>query len=177
MPWVPAWPGDDYTDWAFRNWEALEEFGHQGFKWQYVGDSSPELGEHIRIADEYPGGDVLLFKKLVPFRLLKKHNLAPVSLDTIRAAARLHILDYFSKRDGPIEVVNERSEWVAVIHPATRAGAEWQGSMFDKNGPFSHMEGPTKENVLDQLVYDGFTVPEEGAMDRLLDPSAFYDIS
>jgi hypothetical protein len=169
-----------YTHWLFDS-DTAWDLEQKGFKWQYVGPrglGQPDLGagEYVIVTDDFPLGDVVATKKLLSPRVARAHGLEAVSPATQRAAAAQRILGYFAERDSPIEVLNMREKYVAVIHPATRAEVAWQGSMFDKDGPFSHKEGDTQAEVLAQLVEDGFTVPEEGAMDRLLDPTKFYEL-
>lgn len=146
---------DDYIDWfafASDDVQALEEQGfiHAFFVEDPDADLSA-LGSHARVTDEFPHGDILYFKGIGPNpRLWKEAGIWPISMATKRAA-KVAVILHQTEGDNAIELYSERFSWAAAIHPCARPGCEWQGSMLDKYGPFSHVESDTVEGALDQL--------------------------
>jgi hypothetical protein len=68
--------------------------------------------------------------------------------------------------DGPIELTKPSGD-VIFIAPATRAGVAWQGSKFDKHGPYGHNESQSREQAVERAVDDGFHTLSPGALDDL----------
>jgi hypothetical protein len=170
---------DAWIDWAHLDgYDMLERLRGEGYKWQYVGHDIPDDLDvpdgYVLITDEFPEGDVLVSKKLLDPRLAREHGIVAITPATRRGVAKKRIMDYYQGRTGPIVVTtpgrssSEPGLLVGVVHKSTRRPGTWQGSKFDKDGPYGHHEGDTEEKALDELIEMGFTVPEAGGMKRIL---------
>lgn len=158
---------DAWIDWSFGS-NTIYDLEQQGYKWLYVGKDIPDdldIGEYALVVDDFPLGDVLVAKKLIDPRLVHEMGLVPVGWDTRNQVKVERILAFFG--DGDIEVSHPRYKWAALVHPATRKGVEWQGSQFGEHGPFTHVEGRTRREVVKKLVKEGYTEPDPGAVERI----------
>jgi len=60
----------------------------------------------------------------------------------------------------------DRDQWALILPDSSEEG-KYRSQRFDKSGFFSHSTVETPEAALDELVADGFTEPDMGALDRL----------
>jgi SWI/SNF-related matrix-associated actin-dependent regulator 1 of chromatin subfamily A len=167
------------TERAYEDWLILADgsdivfpLEKEGYGWVYLAPAGvPELEvEHVLITDEFPLATIVVAKKMLNPRLVGEHGMLIVGPDSQREYRVRAIMDFYREHPGPIVLTNhQRNDWAALVHPATRIGVGWQGSMFDKDGPFSHVESGTAEGAVRELVGEwGFRVPDPDAMERVL---------
>ena len=88
-----------------------------------------------------------------------------------RAVTRAKAAEALLKANGGqyigMEVKNaERDQWAFILPDASEPG-KFRSQRFDARGFFSHSTQDTEQQVLDELVADGFTEHAPGALDRL----------
>lgn len=156
----PQYDADEFVFWAMEEHaEALlEELYARGFKWVYFGVEPgkkypKEIGEHEVVIDEQIE-PFMLTKKLIRPTLAQKHGLE-IEDFYLKRKARKQLLDDKYGDQATFMVKHQSQPWYAIVHPSTRPGVEYQGSKFDDDGPYGHVEG-SRDSVLEQLVEDGF---------------------
>jgi hypothetical protein len=158
-------------EWGFQN----DDFWDLDARYRYIflatGDYPQEfegIGEYAVLADEYPGGDLIFAKKLINPALLKKWNILVLNANAKRALAIKQANEHFKRSKKPFEMISDESNWAAAVHPCARPTCEWQGSMFDDRGPFSHVESDTIEGAIKQLFeYSREWKRSPGAVDQV----------
>ena len=144
----------EIIEWGFLNddfWDL-----DANFKYIYLATSNypPEIhgiGEYAVLAGEYQGGDLLFTNKLIRPATLLRWKIQLVNAGVKRALAIRQAVAHFKRRKKPFEMISLESKYAAAIHPCARPNCEWQGSMFDSRGPFSHVEADTIESAVKKL--------------------------
>ena len=164
----------DYEDWLILGdgYKIVDDLEDQGYKWVYmVRDASaiPMRQPHVVVTGEVPGWDLIVTKKFI----VPASDMVMIGPKLKAEASAQRILKFYGD-DGDIILGNKhRKDWAALVHRATRPGVEWQGTMFDTDGPYGHIEGKTREGVMRRLVEERqFTVPDPNAMRRVLGAKA-----
>jgi murein DD-endopeptidase MepM/ murein hydrolase activator NlpD len=166
-----------WDHWFMDNQKTIAKLASEGYRWVYFGERAPD---RIPVARKIihmpavstpslksPGGVVIATKKVLPMRTVLDNNLGTEPGLTDKMAL-IWITDFYKKNPGPIVLANRHSEWAALVHSATRKGVKWQGSKFDKDGPFGHVEAQSKKRAIEMLIDDGFTIPDPNAMKRIV---------
>jgi hypothetical protein len=171
----------EILEWGFLN----DDFWDLDARFKYIylaaGDYPREIqgiGEYAVLADEYHGGDLIFANKLIKPKALLKWKIQLVNGGVKRALAIKQAVEHFKGSKRPFEMISLESNYASAIHPCARPGCEWQGSMFDSRGPFSHVEADTIESAVKQLFeYSRDWRAHPGAVDEVFPAvSAFQRI-
>ncbi len=161
----------EILEWGFVNdpfWDLDDKF-----KYLYLaeGDYPHEIegiGAYAVLAAEYHGGDLIFTNKLIKPAVLRQWQIKIVNARAKRAWAIKQATEHFKRTKRPFEMISDESNWAAAVHPCARPGCEWQGSMFDSRGPFSHVEADTVEDAVKQLFeYSREWREQPGAVDQV----------
>ena len=164
---------DAWIDWSFGN-DEFYELEKEGYTWVFLTPDAHDLAHgdvdlgtsYVVITDEFPHGAIVMARKMVSPRLWDTYDLRPIGLETRKKADTMRILAFFD--DDEIIEIKDRYGGVAIVHPCTRPTCKWQGTKFDKDGPYGHVEADTKQRAVERLVEDGFREPDPGGMKRVL---------